>query len=491
MGLAIGDREIACVQIAGGAGKRRRARAARFDVPAELSLERPEALGEALKSFLSEHRMSATRAVVGVPARWLIAESRELPPTDKAQALASLRLQAERISLGDDARLVFDAAGTYGNARAGQALLVGLSEERLDRIKRLCSAAGLTPAAITATGLVVSENVRDEGKGDGAVILFSGEGAELVLRSEMGPRAFRHLSGVRGGRGVLTSAGGSGSSLQSLSAELWRALAMGRSGAPGGAEGQRVLLVGDSGFNPQECQELAGQLGRQVSCADGQQALRHMPGAASLNGQAEQVATDRLWPAVALAGAGSRVDLLPVNFLKPKLAPPKVSRWNRTKVLAIVTALVVVAGIGALWWQARQSEQTAAEIEKLLDEKKPDIKAAEAFIARVNYGRSYFEQRPPVLDALHDLAQSFGREDRIWITGFSIRENGAGQFQGRAADPLILGLLQDRLLADPRFKNITLIDQRDAVAESDRERNDIGFAIGFTYVPPSERGARP
>jgi hypothetical protein len=160
-------------------------------------------------------------------------------------------------------------------------------------------------------------------------------------------------------------------------------------------------------------------------------------------------------------------------------------------VLAIATALVVAAGIGILWWQARQSERTAAQIEKILEEKKPDIKAAEAFIARVNYGRGYFEQRPAVLDALHDLAQSFGREDRIWITGFSIRENGAGQFQGRAADPLILGLLQDRLLADPRFRNITLIDQRDAAAESDRERNDIGFAIGFTYVPASERGARP
>ena len=39
--------------------------------------------------------------------------------------------------------------------------------------------------------------------------------------------------------------------------------------------------------------ELADQLGRRVDCADGQQALRQMPGSASLNGQAEQVATGR------------------------------------------------------------------------------------------------------------------------------------------------------------------------------------------------------
>src|SRR5687768_3501362 len=337
LGIAIGDRELACVQIAGGAGRRRRARAARFDMPAELSLDKPEALGAALKHFLAEHRMGAARAIVGVPARRLIAEPREVPPTGREQALASLRLQAERISLGDDAKLVFDAAGTYGNGRAGQALLVGLSQDRLDRLKHLCTAAGVTPIAITATGLVVAECLQErEGAADRAVILFSGEGAELVWRTQQGPRAFRHLSGVRGGRGVLTAAGGSGTSLQSLSAELWRALAMGSGGATGSPAGGvgRVLLLGDSGFSAQECQDLAGQLGRQVECTDAHQALRHLPAAASLNGQADHVATERLWPAVALAGAAARgVESLPVNFLKPRLAPRPVSRWNRTMVL--------------------------------------------------------------------------------------------------------------------------------------------------------------
>jgi hypothetical protein len=485
LGLAIGDREIACVQIAGASGKRRRARAARFDVPADLSLDKPEALGAALKAFLAEHRMGASQTVVGVPARWLIAEPRELPPTDRVQALASLRLQAERISLGDDARLVFDAAGTYGNARAGHALLVGLSQDRLDRLKQLCAAAGLTPVGVTATALVVSENIRNEGEGDGAVIVFSGEGAELVLRSDMGPRAFRHLSGVRGGRGVLTSAGGSGTPLQSLTAELWRALAMGRMGGTAGTAPSRVLLLGDSGFSSQECQEMAGELGRQVQCADAQVALSHMPGAASLNGQAEQVAAERLWPAVALAGAGARVESLPVNFLRPKLAPPKEARISRTLVLAIAAAVAVVMGIMVLWWQASQTEALAAEVEAILDERAPDIAAAEEYISKVTYARGFFRTRPPALDALRDLSQSFGREDRIWTTSFSIQESGKGQIQGRAADQRTVLTLNDRLVADGRFQGVKLEDMREATGGGgDRGgRSEIVFTLSFTYLP--------
>ena len=152
IGLAIGDREIACVQIAGRGPRRSGARTARFDIPSSLSLEDAAGLGVALRRFLDEHRMTAKRAVLGVPARWLIAEARELPPTSREQALASLRLQAERIALGDDAQLVFDVAGSLGSQKPGHALLVALSQDRLERLKRMCAAADLTPTIVALLG---------------------------------------------------------------------------------------------------------------------------------------------------------------------------------------------------------------------------------------------------------------------------------------------------------------------------------------------------
>lgn len=517
IGLAIGDREIACVQIAGRGARRRGARAARFDVPAELSLDQPESLGTALRVFLDAHRMAAKRAVLGLPARWLLAEPRELPPASRDQALASLRLQAERIAPGDDAHLVFDVAGTYGNQRPGQVLLVALSQDRLDRLKRMCAAAALTPTAVTATGLVVAQSLKETA--DQAVILFSGEGAELVLRSERGPRAFRHLSGVRASSAEMV---GAGAGMQPLTNELWRAVALGAggtlSGAPkaAGASGmgsagesaspiQRILLLGDSGVSGEQCSQLAGRLGRKVDCMTGLSALRHVPAAEALNGQSDHVAAQRIWPALALAGAAARsVEDLPVNFLRPKLAPPRVARVSRTWALGIATAAAVVLGIGVLWWQAKAAEAQMLQLETRLKDIDPEIQRAKTFVGRVNYARGFFETRPAMLDCLSDLAESFGREDRIWTTGFSMRENGRGQLQGRAADQQAVLALLDRLRGDASFTDVRLNDMREATAESGgasnprqggqgarSERGEIGFSLSFAYVPQARPAVTP
>ena len=526
IGLAIGDREIACVQIAGRGARRSVARAARFDVPAGMSLDDAQGLGRALRQFLDEHRMTARRAIVGVPARWLIAEPRELPPASREQALASLRLQAERIALGDDSHLVFDVAGSFGNHKPGHALLVALSQDRLQRLKHLCAAADLTPLAVTATGLVVAQSLKETV--EQAVILFSGEGAELVWRTQEGPRAFRHLSGVRAGASAMQTSAG----IQPLTTELWRTVAMsagarsrgldsvgagsnlgsGSSVSAGGAIGdasateflgdsqrapgvQRIILLGDAGVSADQCSDLAGRLGRAVECMPGLAALRHLPAAQSLNGQSDRVAADRIWPALALAGAAARgLDELPVNFLRPKLAPPKPARINRTWSLAVLTAALVVLGIGALWWQAVGAEQEQAQLERRLDEMSQGIKRAEAYVAQISYARGFFETRPPVLDALRDLAGAFGREDRIWTTGFSMRETGRGTLHGRAADQQTVRKLADTLKEHPNFAAVSLSETREATAAGERSRDartEIGFVISFVYIPRETAGATP
>ncbi len=495
MGIAIGDREIACVQIAGGGpGRRRRARAARFDVPEGLSFAKPEELGLALKSFLASERLGAQRAIVGLPARWLIAEPRELPPTDREQALASLRLQAERISLGDDAKLIFDAAGTLGGSRPVHALLVGISQERLEGVRRFCASAGLTPVAVTATGLVVASALKDrQPEAERAVILFSHEGAELVWSSQAGPRAFRHLSGVRS-----VIAGGANASLQPLTAELWRAMALKSGAGSAGGRGGSVVLLGDSGFTPEDCQELSGRLGREVECTDGLRALHHIPAAASLNGQADQVATERLWPAVALAGAGMRpTGELPVNFLKPRLAPPRESRWNRTWTLGVAAAAVVVGAIGFLWWSTVAAEAEMAQLQGELDKMSEQVEVAETYVDRFNYARGYFESRPPILDGMGGLAAFFGPEDQIWTTQFTMRENGRVTLQGRAADQRSVLVLSDRLMASGKFANVQVQDMREATRGGSGRGGptEIGFTLNFTYLgavpaPAEEEGVQ-
>src|SRR4051812_15825964 len=155
LGLAVGERSIVCAQLANRAGRRVVRRLATFDLPPGATLEQPDAAGQALASFLRQHGFSATRAVVGVPARWLIATERDVPPADEEATRAMLRLQAERMSGGGDGgELLFDyvdagdgigggarSGGGSGSAGAGKGLLVGILRRQLERVERTKDAA--------------------------------------------------------------------------------------------------------------------------------------------------------------------------------------------------------------------------------------------------------------------------------------------------------------------------------------------------------------
>src|SRR5690242_13411480 len=95
LGVTVSESAIACAELSVSGGKRELRRTATFPITAELSFNKPEALGQALAAFLRQKRFSASRAAVGVPARWLIAVSKELPPADEQAARSALRLQAE------------------------------------------------------------------------------------------------------------------------------------------------------------------------------------------------------------------------------------------------------------------------------------------------------------------------------------------------------------------------------------------------------------
>src|SRR5690606_16769376 len=128
-----------------------------FSAAEGISLDRAGAIGAALKQFLGEHGIAETDAVVGVPAKWVIAQHRELPPVDPAEGYAMLRLQAERIATGDHGDLVFDVAGRSDRSSTTRVLLVGMLRQQLERIVKLCDAAGLRATAVMPTSLAVSK----------------------------------------------------------------------------------------------------------------------------------------------------------------------------------------------------------------------------------------------------------------------------------------------------------------------------------------------
>ena len=483
LGIAVSDREFALAEVGGGRGGKggRLRKWAKWPVPEDGSLKRPDALGKRLRTFLNDRGFTASAAVVGVPARWLIAERGDVPAGGREQALAVLRLRAERLSGGDEHRLVFDAAGLDVAGDNPSALLVGLDAGRLEQLKKLCAAAGLDLAAVTSTGLALSQTfARDAAQ---SVVFFGGGGTELVRRRDGRATGLRHLNGIPAGAPV-------GGVLGPLTGELARALSL---NGPGNGEetgdaGGSVVLVGDAALTQGDFAALSDRLGRDVHAATALEALGAVPAAANLNGEAAGVAGEGVWPAVALAGLGLTRQGLPVDFLDPKLAPPPPPRFDRRVVYGALGGVLLVGGLAWLWTSASSAEAEAARLGQAVVDAKPAVTAAEKLIAEVQFGRGFYETRPQALALMSDLAEAFPQRGGIWAAAASTRGDGKSQLQGKAdTDKLVLAL-RDALMSRPAFRDVQLQDLRQATGK----QRDWSFSLSFTYRPaPATRPAQP
>src|SRR5688572_30320945 len=121
LGIAVGDRSITVAEVVPARGSRDRWEARRVaefvppqppagDSAAGAAAAAPES-GEAFGRFLRDNGFTPARAVVGVPARWLVAREREVPPASPDQAAEILRMQAERLFSAELGDVSVDYAG--------------------------------------------------------------------------------------------------------------------------------------------------------------------------------------------------------------------------------------------------------------------------------------------------------------------------------------------------------------------------------------------
>jgi hypothetical protein len=246
LGLAFDERGISCAEVFAKDARREQRRLGRFTFASNATLNEPAACGRALRAFLDEHRFDTKRAVIGVPAKWLITNERDVPPAgDTAASLAVLRMHAERIALGGNGELVTDVAGDV-NKGTTRALIVGILRPQLDRLLAVATAANLDVVAVTATSLVVHAAVA--GDETASTVLVGDAGTEFVSGDPASPRILRHIS---------TANPATESGLAQLGSELRRTLTL--SSGRGGAEG--VRLYDTLGMGDAQREALAGRAG--------------------------------------------------------------------------------------------------------------------------------------------------------------------------------------------------------------------------------------
>ncbi|GIW76872.1 MAG: hypothetical protein KatS3mg104_1935 [Phycisphaerae bacterium] len=421
---------------------------ARFDAGGPL-FDRPEANGRALSQFLRDHQFDATRAVVGVPAKWVIAQEKELPPVSPVEALSILRLQAERMAMGDAGTLLTDTAGDIQSAE-GRVLLVGMLKTQAENIQKLADAAGLNLIGICPTSLATSALIES----DHDLIRVGESGAELVQwRSGMArllrPMPVNHE--------------------KDLVLETRRVLAIrGQTG--------RLKLYDPRGLTSDEQNILCKDLGSEVELLTPDE-LNIRIDTSAMNGSAEVLGRIGYLPAAALSLLALDPRRLPVNFLQGRLAPPRQRRFGRTAYLAAAALFVVVVGLISLvmFVHARESEEM--ELNERLKSIAKDVKEAQTRLDQFRFGRQYFESRSGYLNCWRELSQTFNYSETIWVTGFVLRSSGEGQLMGKSTDQRLILSLRDRLMNNKFFSRVQLLDLR----ESSGRNNEITWSISFVY----------
>ena len=212
VGLALSDRAISCVELSVHAGRRAVRQMATFALPDQLTIANASATGQALATFLRQHRFSTSRAIVGVPARWLIAMEREMPPADREQTRAMLRMHAERLAVAENGDMIFDYAGEPNTRLGGKVLLVGIRRQQLERIEMLLDAAGINVTAITPTSLALACVL--EPSQNRPMLVVGRQGAEMVWQNDGTPRLLRHVALPAGSGTDLPSLGPLGAELR-------------------------------------------------------------------------------------------------------------------------------------------------------------------------------------------------------------------------------------------------------------------------------------
>lgn len=467
LGLAVSDRCILAAQVRVSRDRRDLGPTAQFILPDNLSWEKPEAVGTALRQFLRQHHFSASHVVVGVPARWLLAREKEIPPASSQVAATMLRLQAER-DFPQDLDLVFDYIGSPNPARTSRVLLTAITRQHFDRVVRMAEEAGLSVTAITSSTIALSAAASNS---DALLsVVLSHDSAELMLRGNAAPRMLKHLPLLAGdkipGNGHL-SAG----SLLTLGSEVQRAIALMPDDGAAPAN-RRIFLWDGVGLDSDVAESLGQRAGLQVRVLDSLSALgitSHRP---------ENLESGKLGSAVALALSSARPERLAVDFLHTRLALPKQHRIGRQTLLGIATGIVIAAALGWIVFDIHNQQTALAELKDKLDKLKPSVKAAQAVVDKVRGTRGWFQTRPPYLACLGDITAAFPAEGRVYASMFSFHADGKGQVAGKAPDLESIQRVQERLLANPKFKDVKRLDSRDAGGRS----KETAFTFTFTYI---------
>ena len=449
LGVSVGERSMLIADVAAGEKPDVR-KLAEFVYPEGTTLADAAQMGPALADFLKRQGISTTTTVIGLPAKWLVVKSKEVPPTDPATLADMLRLQAESDFSSELKDLVYDYAGT------GPVLLVATQKKYVDSAAAVCEAAGLNAVGVTSSAMALADAT-----GGDMVLAVSATGAELTGA---------HGSSIKHLRGPATE--------RAFVGELRRAV----STIPSNGGGRELTLWDGVGLN---ATTLSGDLGFPVRSAM----------LASMGVKSPNATGEAKFAPAALAALGEKP--LGVDFLDSKLAVDTsrtIPRW--AWIAAVAAVVLIVAGVMA-YRDLGNQEAEVLTMKTKLDGMASTITSAEQFVSRVTFASGWRIADPRYLACLRDITEKVPDDNQTYGTRLQIHEatrtvsgkttrtgDLTGSFFGKTSDQELVQKVIEQLKANPAFTELSFGEMK--VTGRTRETS---FEIKFVYRPPVSKAA--
>ena len=163
LGLAIDDTGVVAAEVSIRSGQPAIKRTGLMPLYEKLSSENAKDIGQRLRHFLRENKLTSKRAVVGIPTKWIVTREIVAPRATPDALAGMLSIQAERAFSLNAGELVFDYCGQTSSSETSEVLLVAAQRQVVSQIRDLTDAAGLSVRSITVSALAFGKLLSENG----------------------------------------------------------------------------------------------------------------------------------------------------------------------------------------------------------------------------------------------------------------------------------------------------------------------------------------
>ena len=450
--LAFNEDSVVAAQASLGNERYEIKHAATFSATQTASWEDPEGFGRALHQFLRKERMTARATLVGVPARWVVAKSVQVPPTRQENVASLLQIQTEQVFSLNHHDLIFDYSAQISESQSNEVLLAAMQRSRLDQIKSLAKAAGLQLVSVTPS--VAAMGALSDGLSRTCGIYAQNEHCEMVLASGGVIHQIKHMPTPLNNKDPKVRA-----------QDIQRLLLL------SGGEIRELVVWSDGSNHPDAITQLRQILDSKIDVQEGREALTR-------SGRLRVGDTSTEYDgALSLLLAHTQTETPLIDFLHSHLVV-KASRQKPHAILwgavATLVALVVMAGMLFGWYQdaldIRAYQQTLEENARVYE-------AASAIRLNLSNTSPWYTKRPQFLDGLNELVTAFPEAGDIWVSNLRLTDNGEGIITGEAVDRPAINKVVDQLNQSQHISDASLLQSTGGTSAS----GDATYTIRFDF----------